>query len=188
MAQCEGKCFLVRRFADRGIEKNIGDSRVHGEDRHPTRRVADRGSGGVYLDPGDLKIKRLQQRVRDLEEIRRLRQRVPDLEEIRRLRQRVQDLEVQQEMSKAETESSTVVWDEGDDGEEHPFEHHPPRFLEPIYEDEFGQECFLVDEPRFDEDVIEPDEEECLFIQMTLSGTTIQENEHTKEAGGKDHE
>ncbi|MFS7899069.1 hypothetical protein Hanom_Chr00s043052g01775411 [Helianthus anomalus] len=35
---------------------------------------------------------------------------------------------------------------------------------------------------------MEPDEEECLFIQTTLSGTTIQENEPMKEAGGNDHE
>ncbi|KAJ0452485.1 hypothetical protein HanHA300_Chr15g0579461 [Helianthus annuus] len=127
-------------------------SRARGEDRHPTRRVADRGSDGVYLDPRDLKIKRLRQRVRDFEEIRRLHQRVRDLEEIRRLQQQVRDLELQQEMCKAETELSTVVWDKGDDGEEHPFKHRPPQFLEPVYEDEFGQECFLADEPKFDED------------------------------------
>ncbi|XP_076886941.1 uncharacterized protein LOC143536957 [Bidens hawaiensis] len=96
--------------------------------------------------------------------IKRLRQRVRDLEEIRRLRQRVQDLELKREMFNTETESSTVVWDEGDDGEEHPFSRHPPRFSEPIYSEGVSE-----DEPRFDEDGTTPDEEECLFVHKVLN-------------------
>ncbi|KAK1415880.1 hypothetical protein QVD17_31668 [Tagetes erecta] len=67
MALCEDECFLVRRFAAGGIDKNIGDSHAGGKDRYSICRVAARGSNGVYPDPRDLKIKRLQKRVQDLE-------------------------------------------------------------------------------------------------------------------------
>ncbi|KAJ0855839.1 hypothetical protein HanRHA438_Chr14g0677711 [Helianthus annuus] len=172
MAQREGEYLFARRVADRGNDMSVFSSRARGEDRHPTRRVADRGSDRVYLDPRDLKIERLRQRVRDLEEIRRLRQRVRDLEEIRRLQQRVRDLELKWEMRVKETESGTIVRDDVNEEEEHPFCHSHPRFPEP-----FGQDCFSEERPRFDKDGIEPDEEECLFVRRALSGVTIQEGE-----------
>ncbi|KAJ0439656.1 hypothetical protein HanHA300_Chr16g0627731 [Helianthus annuus] len=172
MALREGKCFLGRRVADRGIDKNICDSRVCGDRLNRDRRSAGRGNEIGNRDPQDvIKIKRLRNRVRDLEEIKRLQQRVRDLEEIRRLRQRVRDLELQQGMCNTKTELSTIVWDEGGDGEEHSFGHYPPRFYEPIYHMNLSEE-----EPRFDEDGIEPDEEECTFMQKVLNGTTIQGN------------
>ncbi|MFS7918434.1 hypothetical protein Hanom_Chr03g00201011 [Helianthus anomalus] len=164
MALREGECFLVRRVADRGIDKSIGDSRVRGDRLNCDRRSAGRGNKIRNRDPRDIiKIKRLRQRVQDLEEIKRLRQRVRDLKEIRRLHQRVRDLELQWEVRKTETESSTVVWDEGGDGEEHPFGRHPPRFYEPIY-----LEFLLEDKPVFDDDGIEPDEKECSFVREVL--------------------
>ncbi|KAK1433357.1 hypothetical protein QVD17_10267 [Tagetes erecta] len=67
MALCEDECFLVRRFAAGGIDKNIGDSHAGGKDRYSICRVAARGSNGVYPDPRNLKIKRLRKRVQDLE-------------------------------------------------------------------------------------------------------------------------
>ncbi|KAJ0501688.1 hypothetical protein HanRHA438_Chr11g0505211 [Helianthus annuus] len=142
MARREGEYLFARRVADRGNDMSVFYSRACGEDRHPTRRVADRGSDGLYLDPRDLKIKRLRQRVRDLEEIKRLRQRVRDLEEIKRLRQRVRDLELQREMRVKETESGTVIRDDVNEEEEYPFGHPHPRFYEPIY-----QESLTDDEP-----------------------------------------
>ncbi|KAF5816430.1 hypothetical protein HanXRQr2_Chr03g0134231 [Helianthus annuus] len=164
MALRGGRCLLDRRFADRGNDRSMFVSRAHGEDRRHVRRTVDRGNDRVDFDPRDLEeIKRLRQRVRDLEEIKRLRRRVRDLEKIKRLRQRVQDLELQREMRKMETESSTVVWDEGGDGEEHPFGRYPPRFYEPIY-----QEFLSEDKPVFDDDGIEPDEKECSFVREVL--------------------
>ncbi|KAJ0430379.1 hypothetical protein HanHA300_Chr17g0668381 [Helianthus annuus] len=184
MALREDKCFLVRRVADRGVEKNIGDSRVRGDRLNCDRRSADRGNEIRNRDPCDInKIKRLRQRVQDLEEIKRLRQRVRDLKEIRRLHQRVRDLELQPEMRKTETESSTVVWDEGGDGEEHPFGRHPPWFYEPIY-----QESLWEDKPRFDQDGIEPDEEEYSFLLEVLSGITVLKEKPIKETKGNGNE
>ncbi|MFS7906728.1 hypothetical protein Hanom_Chr01g00062631 [Helianthus anomalus] len=172
MALREGKCF-VRRVADRGIEKNIGDSRFRGDRLNCDRRSAGRGNEIRNRDPRDIiKIKRLRQRVQDLEEIKRLRQRVRDLKEIRRLHQRVRDLKLQREMRKTETESSTVVWDEGGDGEEHPFGRHPPWFFEPIY-----PEGMLEDEPMFDEDEIEVDEEEYWWAQQAINEFANREDE-----------
>ncbi|KAJ0728150.1 hypothetical protein HanLR1_Chr07g0238321 [Helianthus annuus] len=171
MALREGKCF-VRRVADRGIAKNIGDSRVRGDRLNYDHRSAGRGNEIRNRDP------------RDIIKIKRLRQRVQDLEEIKRLRQRVRDLELQWEMCKTETKSSTIVWDEGGDGEEHPFGHNPPRFYEPIYQESLSEE-----EPRFDEDGIKPNEEEYVFVQNVLNGTTVQEDEqveaHGEEEDGK---
>ncbi|KAM0020464.1 hypothetical protein Hdeb2414_s0025g00667421 [Helianthus debilis subsp. tardiflorus] len=172
MALREGECFLVRRVADRGTDKNIGGSCARGEDRRHVRRTADRGNDRVDPDSWDLKIKRLRQRVRDLEEIRRLRQRVRDLEEIKRLRQRVRDLDLQQEMRKTETELSTIVWDEGGDGEQQPFSRHPHRFLEPIY-----LKSEPEDKPKFDEDGMLPDEEEYYWSQQAVNGTNLEEEE-----------
>ncbi|KAI3804306.1 hypothetical protein L1987_25752 [Smallanthus sonchifolius] len=123
---------LAHRIADGGNEKRVFYSHARGEDQPSTRRVADRGSGGVGPDPWDHKIKRLRQRVRNLE----------IQQEIKRLRQRIQDLELQRETRKTETESSTVVRDEGGDREQYPFGCHPPRFSEPIY-----QESLTDDEP-----------------------------------------
>ncbi|KAM0046940.1 hypothetical protein Hdeb2414_s0009g00322541 [Helianthus debilis subsp. tardiflorus] len=141
MALREGECFLVRRVADRGIDRSIGDLRVRGDRLNCDRRSTGRGNEIRNRDPRDIiKIKRLRQRVQDLEEIKRLRQQVQDLKDIRRLHQRVRDLELQREMRKTETESSTVVWDEGGDGEEHPFGRHPPRFYEPIYHESLSEE------------------------------------------------
>ncbi|KAM0041623.1 hypothetical protein Hdeb2414_s0011g00368421 [Helianthus debilis subsp. tardiflorus] len=173
MARRGDKYFLARRVADRGNGMSVFYSRACGEDRHPTRRVADRGSDGVYLDPQDFKIKRLRQRIRDFEEIERLRQRVRDLEEIRRLRQRVRDLELQRERRVMGTESLHIVRDDVNE-EENPFGRYPPRFYEPIYQENLSEE-----EPRFDEDGIEPGEEECLWVLKALSSLTIQEDEPT---------
>ncbi|MFS7953110.1 hypothetical protein Hanom_Chr07g00614771 [Helianthus anomalus] len=87
-------------------------------------------------------------------------------------------------MRKTEAESSTVVWDKGGDGEEYPFGRNPPRFYEPIYHESLSEE-----EPRFDEDEIKPNEEECVFVQKVLNGTTIQEDKqvevHEEEEDGK---
>ncbi|KAJ0912881.1 hypothetical protein HanRHA438_Chr06g0279271 [Helianthus annuus] len=69
-------------------------------------------------DPQDFEIKRLKRRVLDLE----LQQ------EIKRLRQRIWHLELQQDTCKTKTESSTIVGDEGGDGEQQLFSRHPHRF------------------------------------------------------------
>ncbi|KAJ0589423.1 hypothetical protein HanIR_Chr04g0186061 [Helianthus annuus] len=171
MARRGDEYFLARRVADRGNDMSVFYSRACGEDRHPTRRVADRGSDGVYLDPRDFKINRLRQRIRDFEEIKRLRQRVRDLEEIGRLRQRVRDLELQRERRVMGTESLHIIRDDVNE-EENPFGRYPPRFYEPIYQENLSEE-----EPRFDEDGIEPGEEECLWVLKALSSLTIQEDE-----------
>ncbi|MFS7922731.1 hypothetical protein Hanom_Chr03g00252441 [Helianthus anomalus] len=109
MARRGDEDVLARRVADRGNGMSVFHSRARGEDRRPVRRTADRGNDRVVSDSWDLKIKRLRQRVRDLEEIKRLRQRVQDLEEIKRLRQRVRDLELRREIGVKETESGTIV-------------------------------------------------------------------------------
>ncbi|KAJ0801593.1 hypothetical protein HanPI659440_Chr03g0118981 [Helianthus annuus] len=173
MARREGGCFLVRRVADRGIDKNIGDSRVRGDRLNRDRRSAGRGNEIGNRDPRDIiQIKRLRQRVRDLEEIRRLQQRVRDLEEIRRLHQRVRDLELQREMRNTETESNTVVWDKGGDREQQSCSRHPHRFFEPIYPEGLSE-----DEPMFDEDEIEVDEEEYWWAQQAINGFANREDE-----------
>ncbi|KAJ0555488.1 hypothetical protein HanIR_Chr07g0302621 [Helianthus annuus] len=60
MAQREGGCFLDRRVADRGIDKNIGDSRVRGDRLNRDRRSAVRGNEIGNRDPRDIiQIKRL---------------------------------------------------------------------------------------------------------------------------------
>ncbi|XP_076932041.1 uncharacterized protein LOC143597415 [Bidens hawaiensis] len=74
-----------------------------------------------------------------------------------------------------DTESGTVVWDDVNEEEEHPFHHPDPRFDEPIYEHEYGQEFLPNEEPQFDEDGFSPDEEECLLVRMALIGNTVQE-------------
>ncbi|MFS7955792.1 hypothetical protein Hanom_Chr07g00646741 [Helianthus anomalus] len=89
MAGCDRDYPCVCRVADRGNGRGGPNSHARGEDRHLTCRIADRGSGRVGIDSRDFEIKRLQQRVLDLEEIKRLRQRVRHLEEIKWLRQRV---------------------------------------------------------------------------------------------------
>ncbi|KAD7117439.1 hypothetical protein E3N88_04707 [Mikania micrantha] len=164
MAQREDGCCLVRRFAYRGIHKNIGGSRAR-EDRFTRdRRFADRGNEIRSRDPRDiLKIKRLRQRVRDLE----------IQQEIKRLRQRVRNLELKREMRKTETESSTVVRDEGDGGEQQPFSPspRPPRFFEPIYPEGVSE-----DVPIFDEDGSDCDEKECSLLQKLLCAVTVQED------------
>ncbi|KAJ0616329.1 hypothetical protein HanIR_Chr02g0089401 [Helianthus annuus] len=84
MALRGGRCLLDRRFANRGNDRSMFVSRARGEDRRPVRRTADQGNDKVDSDPRDLKIKRLRQRVRDLElqhEIIQLKQRVRDLED-----------------------------------------------------------------------------------------------------------
>ncbi|KAD2804879.1 hypothetical protein E3N88_38256 [Mikania micrantha] len=45
------------------------------------------------------------------------------------------ELDLEWETCNKETESSVVVWDEGEDEEEYSSNHPPPRFHEPIYED-----------------------------------------------------
>ncbi|MFS7934956.1 hypothetical protein Hanom_Chr05g00397751 [Helianthus anomalus] len=180
MARREGEYLFAGRVSDRGNDMSVFYSRARGEDRHPTRRVADRGSDGVYLDPRDLKIKRLRQRVRDLEEIRRLRQRVRDLEEIRRLQQQVRDIELQQERHVMETKSRLIAWDHVNKEEENPFSRYPPRFYELNY-----HECLSEDEPRFDEDGSEPEEEECSFVWEVLNGIPIIDEEPMQETIAK---
>ncbi|GKE04161.1 reverse transcriptase domain-containing protein [Tanacetum coccineum] len=54
-----------------------------------------------------------------------------DVEEIERLQQRIRELEFQQDERNEETESNSVVWDDGFDGEENPFGH--VRHLKPAY-------------------------------------------------------
>ncbi|KAM0064772.1 hypothetical protein Hdeb2414_s0003g00106971 [Helianthus debilis subsp. tardiflorus] len=139
-----------------------------GEYQQLVRRTAGRGNNRVDSNPWDLKIKRLRQRVRDLEEIQRLRQRIRDLEGIKRLRQRVKDLELQRDRRIKETESGRVVRNDVNEEEEHPFGRSHTRFHEPIY-----QECLSEDKPRFDEDGIIPDEEEYMFVHQVLNGVTI---------------
>ncbi|KAJ0546934.1 hypothetical protein HanIR_Chr08g0366431 [Helianthus annuus] len=184
MALREGECFLVRRVADRGIDKSIGDSRACGDRLNCDRRSACRGNEIRNRDPRDIiKIKRLRQRVQDLEEIKRLRQRVRDLEEIKRLCQRVRDLELQRERRVMETESRSIVRDDVNEEEENPFGRYPPRVYEPIY-----QESLWEDKPRFDEDGIEPDEEECSFVLEVHSGITILKEKSIKETNGNGNE
>ncbi|MFS7908897.1 hypothetical protein Hanom_Chr01g00088451 [Helianthus anomalus] len=81
-----------------------------------------------------------------------------------------------------ETKSGSIVRDVVNKPEENSFGRYPLRFYEAIYQENLSEE-----EPRFDEDGIEPDEEECSLVQTLLNGTTIQENEHMKEANGNDH-
>ncbi|KAJ0713640.1 hypothetical protein HanPI659440_Chr13g0480711 [Helianthus annuus] len=162
MAQREGECFLVRRVADRGIDKSIGDSRVRGDRVNCDRRSAGRGNEIRNRDPRDItKIERLRQQVV-----------VCDLEEVSRLRQRVRDLELQWEMRKTETGSSTVVGDEGDDGEQQPFSRHPHRFFEPIYPEGMSE-----DKPMFDEDETDVDEEEYWWAQQAINEFANREDE-----------
>ncbi|MFS7998557.1 hypothetical protein Hanom_Chr12g01155261 [Helianthus anomalus] len=109
MALREGECFLVRRVADRGIDKNIGDSRVRGDRLNCDRRSTNRGNEIRNRDP------------RDIIKIQRLRQRVRDIEEIKQFRQRVRVLELRRDMRVKETESGTIVRDNVNEEEEHPF-------------------------------------------------------------------
>ncbi|MFS7920276.1 hypothetical protein Hanom_Chr03g00222611 [Helianthus anomalus] len=61
MAQRGGECFLVRRVADRGIDKSIGDSRVHEDRLNCDRRSACRGNEIGNRDPQDIiKIEKLR--------------------------------------------------------------------------------------------------------------------------------
>ncbi|MFS7911578.1 hypothetical protein Hanom_Chr02g00119801 [Helianthus anomalus] len=79
-------------------------------------------------------------------------------------------------MRKTETESSTVVWDEGGDGEEHPFGRQSPRFYEPTYSEGESQNESKFDEgPKFDENGSDFDEDECLFVNRVLNRLPIQE-------------
>ncbi|KAJ0586640.1 hypothetical protein HanIR_Chr04g0154121 [Helianthus annuus] len=127
MALREGECFLVRRVADRGIGKNIGDSRVRGDRINRYRRFAGRGNENGNRDPRDiLKIKRLRQRVRDLE----LRH------EIWQLKQRIRDLKASSALD--ETEPERPVRDEYS-GEEYHYDDDFTYTSPPIY-DEYGDE------------------------------------------------
>ncbi|KAI7724500.1 hypothetical protein M8C21_028981, partial [Ambrosia artemisiifolia] len=103
------------------------------------------------------------------------------------LRQRVRDLELRRERRVKETESRHIVRDDVTEEEEYPFNRHPPRFYEPINHD-----CLSEDKPRFDEDGIEPDPKECLFVQKflnrTTTRTTIHENELKNETDDYDQE
>ncbi|KAJ0580859.1 hypothetical protein HanHA300_Chr04g0134181 [Helianthus annuus] len=182
MARCDRDYSCNRRVADRGNDRVGPDSHARGEDRHLTRRIADRGSGRVGVDSRDFEIKRLRQRVLDLEVIKRLTQRVQDLEEIKRLCQRVRDLELRWEIRFKETESGTIVWDDVNEEGMHPFCYPHPWFYEPIY-----QEILSEEKPRFDEDAIEPDEEGCSLVQTLLDGTTNRDDELVKESNGHEY-
>ncbi|KAJ0826155.1 hypothetical protein HanRHA438_Chr17g0811181 [Helianthus annuus] len=81
-------------------------------------------------------------------------------------------------MRKTETESSTIVWDEGGDGEQQPFSRHPHRFLEPIY-----PESEPEDEPNFDEDGVLLDEGEYYWSQQGVNCANREEEEEEN----KDH-
>lgn len=177
MALRAGRCLLDRRFADRGNDGSMFVSRARGEDRRPVCRTADRGNNGADSDPRDLKIKLLRQRVRDLE----------IQQEIRRLRQRVRNLELQREMRKTETESSTIVRDEGDGGKQQPFGYHPSQFYEPICEDQLGPVCLSEVKPMYDEDGIDCDEKEYSLVQTFLSGITSREDEPMKETDDNEY-
>ncbi|GKC32679.1 hypothetical protein Tco_1039973 [Tanacetum coccineum] len=54
-----------------------------------------------------------------------------DVEEIERLQQRIKELEIQQDDRDEETESESVVWDDGFDREENPFGRCPPHQARP---------------------------------------------------------
>ncbi|MFS8022334.1 hypothetical protein Hanom_Chr16g01438261 [Helianthus anomalus] len=66
------------------------------------------------------------------------------------------------------TESQPIIRDDVNEEEENPFGHYPPQFYEPIYQENLSEE-----EPRFDEDGIEPGEEECLWVLKAISSLTI---------------
>ncbi|KAJ0847377.1 hypothetical protein HanPSC8_Chr13g0544651 [Helianthus annuus] len=75
-------------------------------------------------------------------------------------------------MRKTETGSSTVVGDEGDDGEQQPFSRHPHRFFEPIYPEGMSE-----DKPMFDEDETDVDEEEYWWAQQAINEFANREDE-----------
>lgn len=54
-----------------------------------------------------------------------------DIEEIERLQQRIRELEIHQNDRNEETESDSVVWDDGFDREENPFGHRPQQQQQP---------------------------------------------------------
>nr|GFD60075.1 hypothetical protein [Tanacetum cinerariifolium] len=77
-------------------------------------------------------------------------------------RKRIRELELQREMRK-ETESRYVVREDVNEEEEYPsFDSYPWSF-EPIYPDFFWE-----DEPRFEEDEVDIDEGECLFLEQAF--------------------
>ena len=145
--------YRIRRIADRGNEEDGPDSRARGDRFYRNRRSADRGNEKVDRDPGNIsEIKGLRRRVRDLE----------IQHEIRQIRKRIRELELQREMRK-ETESRYVVQDDvNEEKEYHSFDSYP-RFFEPICPD-----FLLEDEPRFDEDEVDIDESERLFLEQAL--------------------
>ncbi|KAJ0481223.1 hypothetical protein HanIR_Chr13g0640251 [Helianthus annuus] len=127
MARRDSDYSRARRIADRGNGRDGLDSRARGEDRRLVRRTADRGNDGVDPDPRDLKIKRLQQQVRDLEL----------QHEVRRLKQRIRDLE--NSSSWKETEPEEPVGDDLSGDEEHPTNDATIYNSPPLY-DEYGDE------------------------------------------------
>ena len=145
--------YRIRRIADRGNEEDGPDSRARGDRFYRNRRSADRGNEKVDRDPGNIyEIKGLRQRVRDLE----------IQHEIRQIRKRIRELELQREMRK-ETESRYVVQDDvNEEKEYHSFDSYP-RFFEPICPD-----FLLEDEPRFDEEEVDINEGERLFLEQAL--------------------
>nr|GEU94683.1 nucleotide-binding alpha-beta plait domain-containing protein [Tanacetum cinerariifolium] len=72
------------------------------------------------------------------------------------------ELELQREIRK-ETESRYVVRNDVNEEEEYPSFDSYPRSFEPIYPDIFSE-----DEPRFDEDEVDIDEGERLFLEQAL--------------------
>nr|GEX59028.1 reverse transcriptase domain-containing protein [Tanacetum cinerariifolium] len=112
-----------------------------------------------------LGFKKIKVRGRIIIMKRKLMQRILDLEiqhEIRQIRKRIRELELQREMRK-ETESRYVVRDDVNEEEEYPSFDSYPRSFEPIYPDFFSE-----DEPRFDEDEVDIDEGERLFLEQAL--------------------
>ncbi|PWA39125.1 reverse transcriptase domain-containing protein [Artemisia annua] len=92
--------------------------------RNSTRRDADRGNDGSQRDPRDVKIERLQQRIRDLE--------------------------IQQEMPNEETESEPRGWDVGDDEDQNPFGNFRQNFRGPNREDPLRNLGMKIEIPEFE--------------------------------------
>ncbi|PWA44652.1 hypothetical protein CTI12_AA523810 [Artemisia annua] len=145
--------YRIHRIADRGNEEDGPDSRARGDRFYRNRRCTDRGNEKVDRDPGNIsEIKGLRRRVRDLE----------IQHEIRQIRKRIRELELQREMRK-ETELRYVVRDDVNEEKEYPSFDSYPRSFEPICPD-----FLLEDEPRFDEDEVDIDEGERLFLEQAL--------------------
>ncbi|MFS7900270.1 hypothetical protein Hanom_Chr00s103575g01804871 [Helianthus anomalus] len=132
MARRDSDYSYACRIADRGNGIDGPESRARGEDKYPSRRIADRGSGRVGAEPRDFKIRRLQQRVRDLEL----------QNEIHRLKQRIHDLEAPSTWE--ETEPEGFVGDELSGDEEHPTNGDTIYDSPPVYDEYRDEEWYSL--------------------------------------------